>query len=148
MGDGEKLVRMRRLREEKESVPEQDEENTDMIRRIGGDPLLAQGGDEQKGGREKVENAIAQYDEGAALSAETTEPSGAVDAPCASPKEEAPQSSDDNSFFGDLFKAVVDDEATPIGSLIASMADVSARELLTEAQQIKTVARRKPRAAR
>lgn len=147
MGDGEKLVRMRRLREEKESVPEQDEENTDMIRRIGGDPVLAQVGDEQKGGTEKAENAVAQLDgggQGVALSAETTERSGAVETPCASPDGEAPQSSEDG-FFGDLFKAVVEDEATPIAALTASLPDVSVDELLAEAAKIRSMARRTPR---
>jgi hypothetical protein len=151
MGDGEKLVRMRRLREEKESVPEQDAENTDMIRRIGGDPLLAQGGDERNGDTEQAEDAIALSDEraqGATLSTETTELIGALDGPCAAPNQEAPQSSEDSSFFGDLFKAVVEDEATPVGSLTASIPNVSARQLLSEAEQIKTMARRKPRGAR
>jgi len=151
LGDGEKLVRMRRLREEREPVPQQDEENSDMIRRIGGDPLLAQGGHEQSADTEGAESTIARPDkggEGAALSAGATEGSGAVDAPCAKSNEEDPQSSDDNGFFGDLFKTVVEDEATPVGSLTASLPDVSARELLSEAEQLKSAARRKPRAAR
>ena len=150
MGDGEKLVRMRRLREEREPVPEQDEQNTDMIRRIGGDPSLAQGSNEQDGHTKIAERPVARPDEGAesaALSAEATDRSRVLNAPCASASEETPKSSDDGGFFGDLFKAVVEDETTPVGSLTASVPDVSAQDLLSDAQQVKTMMRRKSRIA-
>ena len=150
VGDGEKLVRMKRLRDERESLPEPDEEkNGDMIRRMGGDPVLAQVEDEEDA-IVKAGHASAQPDAakpGAGGPTETRKGSGAPgDAPCAVPSDEAPRSSDDSGFFGDLFTTVIQEEATPIESLTASISDVSADELVAEAARIKSMARRTPRA--
>lgn len=145
MGDGEKLVRMRRLREEKESASGQDEENMDMIRRMGGEPIAALPGDAGQNATGKTERPTGRSvggKGGAAQSAGTEEPFVAQDAPCATSVEEAARSGHDNGFFGDLFTAVVEEEIAPIKLLAAALPDVSVDELLAEAARIKSMVRR------
>ena len=71
------------------------------------------------------------------------EASSAGEAPCATDEKVDVPSNEDDGFFGDLFKAEMVEEFSPTMALAASLPDVSAQELHDEAEEIKTLLKRR-----
>lgn len=125
-GNGEGLLRMKRLREERE---------------------LEQGHDEENRGTAEVGGVVAQRVQVGHLQELSVEPgeeaSSVGEAPCAVEEKVDGPSNEDDGFFSDLFKSVMAEEVSPTVALAASLPDIPAQELLDEAEEIKTLLRRR-----
>jgi hypothetical protein len=146
-GSGDDLLRMKRLREERESEPGHDEENIILTPHVTGGASLTQIDSEEDQGTANVRSGIAKsvpLGQPKELSLEPgKEAHGEIDAPCATGEKVDEPSGEENGLFGDLFKTVLKEEISPTRSLAASLPDISAQELLDEAEEIKTLLRRR-----
>lgn len=146
-GNGEELLRMKRLREERESEPGHDEENTISTQHVSGDASLTQIESEEDQGATAEGGVVVQgvqLGKPQELSIEPgKEASSEVEAPCATDEKVDGPSNEDDGFFGDLFNTVMAEEVSPTVALAASLPDIPAQELLDEAEEIKTLLRRR-----
>jgi len=146
-GNGKDLLRMKRLREERESEPGHDEENMLLTPHVPGDASLTQTESEEDQGATAEGGVVVQNVQlGKPQEQLSIEPGqGApseVEAPCATDEKVDGLSNEEDGFFGDLFKTVVIEEFSPTVALAASLSDVSAQELLDEAEEVKTLLQR------
>ena len=146
-GNGEELLRMKRLREERELGQGHDEENTISTQHVPGDASLTQTESEENRGTAEVGGVVAQRVQVGHLQELSIEPgeeaSSVGEAPCATDEKVDGPSNEDDGFFSDLFKSVVAEEVSPTVALAASLPDIPAQELLDEAEEIKTLLRRR-----
>ena len=146
-GSGEDLLRMKRLREERESEQGHDEENMLLTPHVPGDASLTQIESEKDQGATAEGGVVVQsvqLGKPKELSLEPDgEASGEVEAPCATDEKADMPPKEDDGFFGDLFKMEKVEEFSPTVALAASLPDVSAQELHDEAEEIKTLLKRR-----
>ena|GEM_PF-6647150 len=144
---GDDLLLMKRLREERESEQGHDEENMLLATNVPGDASLIQiesGEDQGATAEGSVVVQSVQLGKPKELSLEPDgEASGEVEAPCATDERVDMPPKEDDGFFGDLFHTVVEEEFSPTKSLAASLPDISAQELHDEAEEIKTLFKRR-----
>ena len=146
-GNGDDLLLMKRLREERESEQGHDEENMLLTSNVPGDASLTQiesGEDQGATAEGSVVVQSVQLGKPKELSLEPDgEASGEVEAPCATDERVDMPPKEDDGFFGDLFKTEMVEEFSPTVALAASLPDVSAQELHNEAKEIKTLLQRR-----
>ena len=146
-GNGEELLRMKRLREERELEQGHDEENTISTQHVPGDASLTQTESEENRDTAEVGGVVAQrvqVGQSQDLSVEPgEEASSAGEAPCAVEEKADKEPSEEDGFFSDLFQSVVAEEVSPTVALAASLPDIPAQELLDEAEEIKTLLQRR-----
>lgn len=146
-GSADDLLRMKRLREERESEPGHDEENMFLTPHVTGGASLTQIDGEEEQGTAEVRSGIAQSVPLAQPKELSLEPGkeapSEIEAPCATGIKVDEPSGEDNGFFGDLFKEEVKEEISPTQILAASLPDISAQELIKEGKEIKAILRRR-----
>ncbi len=134
-GKESNLLRMKRLREERELDSGRDEESATIT------PIEREETDEVRG-------AVSQQVQPVKPQTLSIQPDGEAliegEERCSLPEKVAEEPKDEkDGMFGDLFKQVEEEETSAIGLLIASLPDIPAQELLEEAEEIKTLLRRR-----